>query len=255
MNEQAFLPLAGQTVLVTRPENQAHSLVGLLERQGAELMRQPMIEIREPEDWSLVDAVIERISEFSWLVFVSVNGVHFFRARCVTLGVSLQPRIPPKIAAIGAKTSSELQRVGWAVTLIPDEFDSGGLANALVNRIDKEKVLLIRANRGSAEIPLALAAAGIEFEQIAVYQSTDVKTADPEVTAALSRGEISWVTVTSSAIARSLVNVLGDHLRQTKLVSISPTTSQQLRKLGFEPAAEAQEYHMAGLVDAMIQHS
>ena len=76
MNEQAFLPLAGplagQTVLVTRPENQAHSLAGLLESQGATLLLQPVIEIREPDNWSLVDAAIERMGEFSWLVFVSV---------------------------------------------------------------------------------------------------------------------------------------------------------------------------------------
>jgi len=64
---------------------------------------------------------------------------------------------------------------------------------------------------------------------------------------------IDWVTVTSSAIARSLYTMLGDDLAQTQLASISPITSDTLRELGCQPAAEAAEYGMEGLVAAICQ--
>jgi uroporphyrinogen III methyltransferase/synthase len=57
--------------------------------------------------------------------------------------------------------------------------------------------------------------------------------------------------VTSSAIARSLVRLFGQSLAKARLASISPVTSQTLRELGFEPAAEATTYTMSGLVAAI----
>jgi uroporphyrinogen III methyltransferase/synthase len=96
-----------------------------------------------------------------------------------------------------------------------------------------------------------LTAAGGIVEQVVVYSNTDVTTPEPEAAAALRAGRIDWITVTSSTIARSLVALFGADLRRSKLASISPITSGVLRELGFEPAVEAAEYTMAGLIAAM----
>ncbi len=69
-------PLFGQSVLVTRPAQQAADLGDLLEDAGAEVLLQPAIEIREPADWAPVDAALSRLEQFDWLVFSSVNGVN-----------------------------------------------------------------------------------------------------------------------------------------------------------------------------------
>ena len=90
--------------------------------------------------------------------------------------------------------------------------------------------------------------AGGRVEQVVVYQSDDVETPDPAIRERLQAGQIDWVCVTSSAIARSLVALFGDALKQTRLVSISPITSATLRELGYAPAAEASEYTMQGVV-------
>ena len=45
--------------------------------------------------------------------------------------------------------------------------------------------------------------------------------------------------------------MFGENLRQSRLVSISPVTSDTLRQLGFEPHAEATEYTMPGVVEAI----
>ena len=79
--------------------------------------------------------------------------------------------------------------------------------------------------------------------------------ADPEVAEAMSQGRIDWVTVTSSAIARSLVALFGDELRACRLASISPITSQTLRELGRDVAVEAEEYTTAGVVKSIEQAS
>ena len=60
------------------------------------------------------------------------------------------------------------------------------------------------------------------------------------------------MTVTSSAIARSLSALFGDALHKVRLVSISPITSGVLGELGYAAAAEAKEYTMAGVVEALL---
>ena len=89
------------------------------------------------------------------------------------------------------------------------------------------------------------------MEQVVVYESVDVQSPQPEIAEQLAAGKIDWTTVTSSAIARSLARMFGDSLHKTKLASISPITSATLRELGYEPAAEAKEYTMAGVVAAI----
>jgi len=79
-----------------------------------------------------------------------------------------------------------------------------------------------------------------------------VTSPDGEVAAALAAGQIDWITVTSSAIARSLAALFGEQLRKAKLASISPITTATLVELGFRPAAEAAEYTMLGVAEAIL---
>ncbi|HVT29768.1 MAG TPA: uroporphyrinogen-III C-methyltransferase, partial [Lacipirellulaceae bacterium] len=74
-------PLFGRTVLVTRPEHQSDDLAARLRSLGANVLRQPAIEICPPTDWTAVDRAIGRLAEFDWLVFSSSNGVDYFLGR------------------------------------------------------------------------------------------------------------------------------------------------------------------------------
>ncbi len=67
----------------------------------------------------------------------------------------------------------------------------------------------------------------------------------------LSEGHIDWITVTSSAIARSLVRMFGAELRKSRMATISPITTAALGQLGYEVAAEAQTYTIEGIVAAI----
>jgi uroporphyrinogen III methyltransferase/synthase len=156
-----------------------------------------------------------------------------------------------KLAAIGTATADELARYHLRADVTPDEFRAESLAAALVEPCRGRRCLLARASRGREVLAETLTAAGAIVEQVVVYESTDMETPDPDVAARLANRKIDWVTVTSSAIARSLSKLFGDELRKTKLVSISPVTSETLRALGFEPAAEARTYSMPGVIEAI----
>jgi uroporphyrinogen III methyltransferase / synthase len=96
-----------------------------------------------------------------------------------------------------------------------------------------------------------LRAAGAIVGQAVAYESRDVAEPTPEVAALLESGGVDWITVTSSAIARSLVAMFGKRLQRTKLVAISPLTAGVLAGAGYPPAATAATYTADGLVAAI----
>jgi uroporphyrinogen III methyltransferase / synthase len=245
-------PLFGKRVLITRPIDQSESLDRRLAEIGAMCLWQPAIEIGPPDDWTPVDAALGRLEGFHWLVFSSANGVRYLLDRLLAGGADLRRLADIQLAAIGPGTAEELARYHLKADLVPDEFRAESLAAALVPDARGLRFLLARASRGREILAEELTVAGGIVEQVVVYTSRDVERADPEITAALAAGRIDWVTVTSSAIARSLVKLFGDDLRNSKLVSISPVTSATLRELGHEQAAEAREYTMGGMVDAIL---
>ena len=220
---------------------------------GAECLFQPAIEIGSPPDWGPVDTAIERLAEFDWLVFSSANGVRFLLDRLLALGGDVRRLSGAQLAAIGPGTAAELAQFHLHADLLPDAYRAEALAAALAAGVRGRRFLLARASRGREVLAEQLTAAGGLVEQVVVYTSRDVEQADPEIAAALATGRIDWLTVTSSAIARSLARLFGDDLRRGKIASISPVTSATLRELGFEPAVEAREYTMDGLAAALTR--
>jgi uroporphyrinogen III methyltransferase/synthase len=134
---------------------------------------------------------------------------------------------------------------------VPEEFRAEALAESLAHTAAGQRLLLVRASRGREVLAEQLRAAGGDVEQVIAYQSTDVLTPHEEVAARLAAGRIDCVTVTSSAIARSLVAMFGANLHHTRLASISPITTATLQKLGFQPTFEAHEYTMQGIVNSL----
>jgi uroporphyrinogen III methyltransferase / synthase len=248
----AARPLFGTRVLVTRPGDQARELRDRLAELGAEVLVQPGVVISDPPDWEPVDAALARLDQYDWLVFSSANGVHYLLKRLAATGGDLRRLGRIKLSAIGPGTAAALATYHLRADLVPEQYRAESLAEGLAAQAAGKRFLLARTNRGRQTLPEQLAAAGGTVDQIVVYSTTEVQHADRAIAAAMAAGRIDWVTVTSSAIARSLAALFGDDLRRSRLASISPITSGVLRELGYEPAAEATEYTMAGLIAAMV---
>ena len=244
-------PLIGQAVLVTRSQEQLVNLADQFHELGAGVWHQPAITIGPPSDWKQVDSVIDQIDQFDWLVFASANGVAYLLDRILELGHDVRCLSGLRLAAMGSATAKKLAEYSLRADLVPDEYHAESMVAALNKDAAGKRFLLARASRGRDVLATNLSAAGGDVEEVVVYESHDVGEAKAEVVWALDRGDIDWVTVTSSAIARSLVRLFGQQLKKTKLASISPITSSTLRELGFEPAVEAKIHTMDGLIRAI----
>ncbi len=245
-------PLFGRTVLVTRPVHQADELANRLRELGANVLYQPAIEIAPPADWLAVDRMIECLGEFRWLVFSSANGVQHFLNRLFALGHDVRALANARLAAIGPATVESLAQYRLRADLCPENYRAEALAEALAAPTRGQRVLLLRASRGREILAEMLAASGAIVEQVVVYESRDVTTPDEQIAELMAAGKIDIATVTSSAIARSLVHMFGSSLRKTQLAAISPLTAEVLSELGHTPSIIAETYTSDGLVDAIL---
>jgi uroporphyrinogen III methyltransferase/synthase len=250
-------PLFGKRILVTRPRHQAADWVRRLEDLGAVVSVLPTVEISEPSDWTPVDRAIRELSSYQWLVFTSVNGVYALIKRLRHLGRDLRALGSMRLAVIGPATADALRSYHLEPDLLPLQYNSESLAEALKVQAKGQRVLLARADRGRDLLRDELATVAA-VEQVAVYSQKDCIEWDDATLAALKRGEFDLVTLTSSNIARALERRLDEpareHVRRgrTQLVTISPVTSAAVRELQLPVAAEAAEYTMEGVTAALV---
>lgn len=235
-----------------------------LETAGFRVLFQPTIEILPLEDFSALDASIELLTlyngpAFHWIIFTSRNAVSFFFRRLEELrpeqrrGWCFLNRL--KVAVIGPGTAEELFTIARRR---PDICSKGGMTEQMLEAVLCEDIvgkwfLILRADRGRDVFRLPLFHAGAaEIAEIAAYRSVDLLQPNPFILQELENGQIDYVTVTSSAIARSLSQMFGPLLYRTRLVSISPITSRTLTDLAYPPALEAATATLEGLLDQII---
>jgi uroporphyrinogen III methyltransferase/synthase len=249
-------PLLGQRVLVTRPRGQAEAMTQLLHEQGAVVSLLPAVEVREPADYASVDAALADLRSYHWVVFTSTNGVRYFVRRLRALGRDLRALGGVKLAVIGPATAEALRSFHLEPDAMPSSYRSEDLAAELLPRVAGQRVLLARADRGREVLRDALSPVA-RVEQIAVYSQVDAIDRTSPALDALRRGEIDWITLTSSNIARALAAALDAQSAawivqgRTRVATISDVTSAAVRELGWPVAVEAHEFTGPGVVAAI----
>ena len=103
-------PLFGTSVLVAGSPATSERLRDQLAALGADVITGPAIRITDPPDWAPVDAALERLDEYDWLVFSSGNGVDYLFRRLFDQGGDARRLGSVKLAAVGSATAERLSR-------------------------------------------------------------------------------------------------------------------------------------------------
>lgn len=246
-------PLFGTSVLVAGSKRTASRLRQRLSILGAEVFTQPTIRVADPVDWSPVDAALDRLREYDWMVFTSANGVDGLMRRVFARGQDVRALGGVRLAALGQGTAERLGHYHLNADMAPEKVDAASLARTLVEEAGGGAFLLARATGDRPVLAEELEEIGAAVDQIPVYRTVDVDEPNLDVADALKAGEVAWITVTSSPSARSLVRLYGEMLRSAKIVSISPLTSASLRELGYPPELEATPHTVDGMVEGLLR--
>jgi len=251
------LPLAGRRVLVTRAAHQAGKLSDGLRALGVEPVEVPVLEICPPASFDPLDTALRQIDSYNWLILTSANVVRVLRERAAVLGVALTQRASLQVAAVGSATAKAAIDAGIKVDFIPESYVAESLVEGLLGKVAGQRILLARAAVARDVIPDAMRAAGAEVDVVDAYQNAIPEAAPEQLRRALAQG-IDAATFTSSSSATHLAEAIGKAglpwpLPGIPAISIGPITSQTLRELGWEPAAEANPSDIPGLIAAVVK--
>ena len=249
-------PLAGRTVVVTRPRGQAAGLAALLEVQGADVLLAPVIEIVPVGLTDELAAAIDGLAGYDVVIFTSTNGVEAFCAGLRDRGLGPEALAGRETVAIGPATAAALESEGLTPSLVPETFVAEGVLAALearARRLTGARVLLPRAREARSILPDTLRELGATVDAVVLYDTLPARFLD------VPRERIEqadYITFTSSSTVRAFVDLMGpelltQRLARVRLASIGPVTSATLREYGLGVAVEAAAYTSEGLAAAI----
>lgn len=244
-------PLAGRTVVVTRPGHQAAELATLVRDVGATPVVVPMIAIAPPADQGValrhaVDALTSGV--YRWVVVSSPNAA----ARLAEAVHGPDDLGGARVCAMGPGTAQVLASAGLPVDLVPERF----VAESAVDAFDPPeggdpapRVLVPRAAVARDTLVDGLASMGWQVDVVEAYRTVPASPGPDDVAAAAAADA---VTFTSSSAVDRFAEVVGAPRAPAVVACIGPVTAATARRHGFAGVVEADPHTLAGLVDVLV---
>ena len=242
-------PLAGATLVVTRPSSTSAPLSERIRRLGGSVVRVPGLSLRAASSVGVL-SLFDRADAFDACIFSSPAAVRYARETLPSLQIAPRGRV----FAIGAGTALALARHG-VLAVTPDErSDSEGLLElpALAS-VEGRRIALVGAPGGRDLIASALRRRGATLEEIHVYER-----AAPRLTRkhfdALAGAEDPLITLLSSAealghLVELLPTALLQRLQRQSLVVSSERLADIASGRGFSSIFRAASATPADLVE------
>jgi len=247
-------PLAGRGVAITHSEIAPGRLERRLAALGATVHRWSAVETRPPSDPEPLEAALEDLSCYDWIVFASSHAAESVAERCPP------PSLRPRVAAVGRATASSLLSLAWPVDRLPTRFSAAGLLSEFTAAGDAPgaRILLPESSLARDELSRGLLDLGAEVERVVAYEAVPRVLDGEACLAALRGGAIDAVTFASPSAVAALGEVCGEELFGSEMgrlaiVAIGPTTARALSDFGRPPDAIAGPHTFDGLADAVVR--
>jgi uroporphyrinogen III methyltransferase/synthase len=248
-------PLAGRTLVVTRPEAQAAELVEALERLGARVVRLPTIRIAPPDDPEGLRRAVRGAGAYDWVVFTSANGVLAVRDAAMETDHGIRGAVGNgAVCCIGPATARAAEEAGLSVSLVPETHVAEGVVDALAAAasLDGQRILLPVAAGARDVLPRGLRARGAVVDVVTAYETIPVEHTDQE-TLELLRDGVDLVTFTSPSSVRGFDRLVEGPPPAPAAV-IGPVTASAAREHGYAVTVQAGDFTVGGLVEAVVRH-
>ncbi len=232
-------PLHGRAVAVTRARAQASGLAARLRALGADVIEAPAIRV-EP-----LPATVPDLAQYDLVVFTSPNGAGLLFDRMPGDARALAGTV---VAAIGPGTARALRERGIEADVVPERAVAESLLEELAD-MRVERALIARAQEARDVLPDGLRTRGVEVDVLPLYRTVAEPLGGEALAAALGA---DWIAFTSASTVRFFLEAAGGEMPRGRIVSIGPVTTAALRDRGLQPAVEAADHDVDGVVAAIL---
>lgn len=249
-------PLAGKGVLVTRPREQAGSLMLRLQQMSALPMAFPALAIDGPSQPETLKARLATVGQYDWLIFVSPTAAQFGMAALHQASPSAAMRI--KAAAVGSGTADALRAAGCCEVIAPVSGADSEHLLALPEfaSLAGRRVLILRGEDGRELIAEQLRARGATVDYAACYRRVCPNSDPAPLRQALAQQRLQALTVFSRETLDNLLQLIGadsvQMLRELPLFAPHRRIAEHAQALHFAHAiatGPGESGLLAGLVE------
>ncbi len=254
-------------MLVTRAADDAAATSEALAARGATAVCVPVLAIEPPPEPERLARAAAEVRTYDLVLFTSETAVERFVA---ALGAAAGDRPGAaalegvRLGAVGLATARALTDRGLRADVVPSEFRSDALAEAVLAQpwfqgrlaAGAARVLVPRALVGREELPTRLREAGARVDVVPAYQVVPARAEAEPLRRALDAGELDAVLLFSPSAAENLVALVGAHparWARTLVASIGPVTTRAAEALGLSVMVTAAESTQEGLLDALAR--
>lgn len=243
------LPLYKVSVTATGTKRFVSKLSSQLLKLGADVRPLDFLNVIEYRDNSVFDNALLKLSDYKWIVLTSINGAEIFLQRLNKLKVDIRKLYGIKFAVIGSGTANVLEKHGIFAELIPEIYTSKALGNQLADSVQSgEKVLVLRAEQGSAELSEIFDKNNIVYDDIKTYDVLcNKKSSDNNVI------DTDFITFASSSGVNAFFENGYKIDTKTKIISIGEITAKALHKQGIDNFLISKTSNVEGITDAILQ--
>jgi len=197
-------------VAAFRPDDdRLDDAVELLSSLGADPVPDPMLAVEPTDATPREDA--------AYTVLTSKTGVELAAAAGWDPGEAT-------VCAIGESTAAALRDAGYAVDVVPAEFSSSGLVDALADAVAGVTVEVARSDHGSAVLTDGLEAAGAYVHETVLYRLVRPPESG-ESTALAAAGELDAALFTSSLTVEHFLAAAEDRgVREDAVAGLADAT-------------------------------
>jgi uroporphyrinogen-III synthase len=258
VKDKGTIMLDGRRIAV--PESRELDLfTRMLERQGAVVVRCPLVSIHDVQDSGSVDAWLDRLVQGWHDIVVLYTGeglsrlLGFARRKGIEADVIAALRKAFKVAR-GPKPAKVLRGIGLAPDLMADEPTTAGLMKTLsAHRIEGRRIGILLYPGGEEALPNFLEAAGARVDPVLSYRYASDEE-DGQVLAfiqELASGTVDLIAFTSSAQRFGQEEDIDAAMRRILIAAVGPVTAEAVEKAGWPVGAMPQDsYHLKPLVMA-----
>jgi uroporphyrinogen-III synthase len=244
--------LQGRRLVVTRQRSQAGSLVERLRALGASVIEVPAIEIVAPADLGPLDAALDELDRYDWVVLTSANAVSAVLSRLTVLGRYPKLSGPARrVASVGPATTAALKASfpeDRAVLEPKADFRATGLLGALSQeKLRGRRVLVPASTQAREELALGLREMGAVVDVVAAYSTVEPPGLGEAVTRSLDEGFDLALFASPSAV-EAFTRSAGERAKGLPAAVIGPTTEAAARAAGLDVRGVASPSTLEALV-------
>lgn len=239
------LPLSGRRVLAVASGDNAGRLASLLREDGCRVDEFAAI---GPTPLDVPETFWSSVGGYSWIVFTSRFGAELFFEQMTSRRLDLRRLGAVRFAVVGLRTGSVLEKRGIYPDYIPETYNGAALGEGLSRTArPDERILLYRAESGADELPRALSAAGLKYDDVPAYR-TERRPMPESLRRDVAEGVFDAATFTSASAVESFVESSGATLPLAFCIGDMTAAAAKSHGMKTEVAAEATIESLAELV-------